>query len=147
MVIKIIGCGGIGGIVTRGVHKLANASKNKIILIDNDTFEFGNISRQTFSTFGNKAEVLAEELSSLPHNVASIVANSDRYTFGCSSPTRIGDKQIIFCCVDNHFTRAIVNAHCKELANVTLISGGNEIQDGNVQFVVKKRGKIVAGDY
>ena len=43
-------------------------------------------------------------------------------------------------CVDNHKSRMIVNNYCKNLKDVTLISGGNELTDGNVQVYLRRNG-------
>jgi hypothetical protein len=40
----------------------------------------------------------------------------------------------------------IVSNYCKELQDVTLISGGNEFTDGNVQIYVRKEGKDLTPD-
>ena len=56
------------------------------------------------------------------------------------------EGDIVFLGVDNHKTRMIVSNYCKELKNVTLISGGNEYTDGNVQIYVRKEGKDLTPD-
>ena len=48
---------------------------------------------------------------------------------------------MIFSCVDNHATRKLLSERCEELDNITLISGGNEYTDGNIQVYVKRDGK------
>jgi molybdopterin/thiamine biosynthesis adenylyltransferase len=50
----------------------------------------------------------------------------------------IKERDIIFMCVDNHKSRSIISNYCKSLQNVTLISGGNELTDGNVQIYIRK---------
>ena len=40
----------------------------------------------------------------------------------------------------------ILNNYCKQLENVTLISGGNDFEDGNVQIYIRKGGQDVTPD-
>ena len=47
--------------------------------------------------------------------------------------------------VDNHPTRALVDRHIAGLSDVTLISGGNDETDGNVQLVRRRDGLSVDG--
>ena len=49
-------------------------------------------------------------------------------------------------CVDNHKTRMLVSNYSKTLTDVTVISGGNELTDGNVQIYVKKSGTDLTPD-
>jgi hypothetical protein len=49
----------------------------------------------------------------------------------------------VFLSVDNHKTRRLVSDHCQELADVTLISGGNDFTDGNVQVYLRCGGRDV----
>ncbi len=50
----------------------------------------------------------------------------------------IEDGDILLMGVDNHKTRQVVSNYCCRLANVVLISGGNDITDGNVQVFIRK---------
>jgi hypothetical protein len=43
--------------------------------------------------------------------------------------------------VDNHATRSLVSRHAATLADLTLISGGNDYEDGNVQIYVRQKGQ------
>jgi hypothetical protein len=47
--------------------------------------------------------------------------------------------------VDNHWTRFVVDRHLATLDEVTLISGGNDETDGNVQLVRRRDGEFVDG--
>ena len=47
--------------------------------------------------------------------------------------------------VDNHPTRALVDRHIAGLTDVTLIGGGNDETDGNIQLVRRRDGYSVDG--
>jgi hypothetical protein len=42
--------------------------------------------------------------------------------------------------VDNHASRLLVSRHAATLRDLTLISGGNDYEDGNVQVYVRQNG-------
>ena len=44
-------------------------------------------------------------------------------------------------CVDNFSSRKMVQDVCLRMQTVTILSGGNELTDGNVQVFVKSRGR------
>lgn len=54
---------------------------------------------------------------------------------------RSGD--VVFLGVDNHKTRRLVSDQCQALPEVTLISGGNDYTDGNVQVYIRHAGRDV----
>ena len=141
--IKVIGLGGIGGWLVEPlcVH-LANSKETyDLTLIDGDSFELKNISRQRFASFDNKAAVVADKLkkqysaNNIQFNSKGVYINEDNV----SRHIREGDT--VMLCVDNHATRKVVSDRCEELKNVTLISGGNELTDGNVIYYDRKDGK------
>jgi len=153
--VKLIGLGGVGSIVARyGAVFLASLDQEaRLVLVDGDTFEYSNASRMLFSTFGNKATVLRNEL--LPRfsdSTLSILAVEEYATLdNVARIVQPGD--ICLLCVDNHATRKLLHDHCSQLAEVCLISGGNDGVGkdssgavrrgtyGNVQIHVRRRGK------
>lgn len=147
MNIKIIGLGGVGTILVERLCRFLNYGADlsaNITLVDGDTYEEKNYERQEFSGFGNKAEVKATDLElqfpTLPLDVYPAFVNEATL----SDVIKEGD--IIFMCVDNHKSRMIVNNYCKQLKNVTLISGGNELMDGNVQTYIRRDEKDLTPD-
>ena len=138
MNIKIVGLGGVGSILSERLCRFLNYGAEipaDITLVDGDSYEEKNFERQEFSTFGNKAEVKASDLEiqfpNIPLDVYPAFVNETTL----SDVIKEGD--VIFLCVDNHKTRMIVNNYCKQLKDITLISGGNELTDGNVQIYVR----------
>ncbi len=145
--ILIIGLGGIGGALAEPLARFLNYSDRKpeIIMIDGDRCESGNLSRQRFDVSQlrmNKAEAwmrrlnrefTALDFSAVPH-----------YVTPGNIRTLIYPGDTVMLCVDNHATRKLVQEHCLRLKTVTLISGGNDYTDGNVQVFRKKNGRMLS---
>lgn len=112
-----------------------------LTLIDGDTYEESNKTRQRFSRLGNKARVTRDYLwDQFPElNLKAV----DEYISEENIVYLIRERAIIFLCVDNHATRKLVSDRCQELDNITLISGGNDYLDGNVIYYHKFEGKDV----
>ncbi len=148
MNIKIIGLGGIGSILVERLCRFLNYSQNDtsfaITLIDGDEYEDKNYERQEFTKFGNKAEVKANELKMQYLNLMTDYVTE--YINADTVSRVINEKDVIFLCVDNHKTRMIVSNYCKTLNDIILISGGNELTDGNVQIFVRKGGVDLTPD-
>ena len=142
MRIVIIGLGGIGGLLANLVWKLCDNPQNELILIDGDEFELGNMPRQYFKKIGNKAECWTKMISDF--SPTCHVSYLPEFYPGSY---RISDGDIVLIGVDNHYVRRLINEDCKKLRNITVISGGNELTDGNAQFFVIKDGTKVAGDF
>ena len=52
----------------------------------------------------------------------------------------IGEGEVVFLMVDNHASRHLVSRHASTLADLSLISGGNDYEDGNVQVYIRQGG-------
>lgn len=130
--IKVIGLGGIGSHLIEPLCLYANQiGETEIVLIDGDSYENKNRSRQVFDQPEvNKATATFERLSGKFQNLhfkckTTYVNESNIISF-------IRENDIIMLCVDNHATRKLVSNRCQELNNIVLISGGNDYSDGNV---------------
>jgi molybdopterin/thiamine biosynthesis adenylyltransferase len=82
-----------------------------------------------------KARELAQEFENLSLRAAPEFVTEENV----SRLLREGD--VIFLMVDNHASRKLVSGHAATLANVTLISGGNDFSDGNVQVYLRREGR------
>jgi len=127
--VKLIGLGGVGGIVARyGAVFLASlGSPVRLVLIDGDAFEPSNATRMVFGACGNKAAVTREEL--LPRFADSPLALHAIETFVTEENVGrlIQDGDFVLLTVDNHATRKLVNDHCSaRLKSFCVISGGND---------------------
>ena len=141
MNVVIIGLGGIGSHLVRPLCRYLNELKEEttVTLIDGDTFEPKNENRQEFDGFGNKAEVLATELAEKYPKLN--ISGKAWFVTADNVYVAINDKDIVFCCVDNHATRNVVSGRCNGLKNTVLVSGGNDYSDGNVQVFIREDGK------
>jgi molybdopterin/thiamine biosynthesis adenylyltransferase len=144
--IVLVGLGGIGSqLVPSLVRYLAFRPEPRptLVLVDGDAYEPGNRLRQVFpeSAIGsNKAEALAEAY----RGGLTVQAVAD-YLTEANVATVIRDGDVVLLAVDNHWTRFVVDKHLALLDEVTLISGGNDETDGNVQLVRRKDGEFVDG--
>src|ERR671924_2033126 len=115
----------------------------RLVLVDGDAYEPSNRERQVFpeSAIGsNKAEALAKAY----RGGLTVQAVAD-YLTEANAATVIRDGDIVLLAVDNHWTRFVVDRHLATMDEVTLISGGNDETDGNVQLVRRRNGEFVDG--
>lgn len=144
--IKVIGAGGIGLCVLPILCRFLNYNVEKfpdvqLSLIDGDHFEERNRERQDFVEVGPKASMTAEKYRDefplltifdhpvyvADHNVIQLIREGD----------------IVILCVDNHKTRKLISDRAEELKNVTIISGGNELTDGNILVHIRRDDKNI----
>jgi molybdopterin/thiamine biosynthesis adenylyltransferase len=126
--VKVIGLGGVGGIVTRYLTMFLASFHTpvRMVLIDGDHFELSNASRMYFSGHGNKAAVTRKDL--LPRFAESQLAliAVEEFITPENAGRLILDGDLVILAVDNHATRKLVNDHCARLRDICLISGGND---------------------
>ncbi len=145
--IVLVGLGGIGSqLLPSLVRYLAIRPEPRplLVLVDGDAYEPGNRTRQVFpeSAIGvNKAEALAEVYRGL-----TVQAVAD-YLTDENVAEIIRDGDLVLLAVDNHWSRFLVDRHLAGLQEVTLISGGNDETDGNVQLVRRRGGQFVDGPW
>ena len=140
----VIGQGGIGSYLTLALCRYLNFTNycKKVVLVDGDRYSRGNLERQNIKATDetkNKAQAQSEQLRTW-FNTLTLVPVPEFVTVKNVSEI-ISEKTIVFLAVDNHATRKIVSDQCKRLQNVVLISGGNELIDGNVQVFLKRNGR------
>lgn len=145
--IVVVGLGGVGSILIEKIGRFLNYAADThadITLVDGDDYEVKNYMRQEFGRTGSKSDIKAKEVGYKFRNLS--LTPIKLYI----DPTNVGsiiqDGQIVFLCVDNHKTRMIVSNYCKTLKDIILISGGNELTDGNVQIYVRKGGVDLTPD-
>jgi len=146
MQIVIVGLGGVGSLLSQSLARFLNYSdiEASILLIDGDTYEVKNYERQEFEEIGKKAEVKYIELSAKFQKVEFDYFTE--YVDEENISELIREDDIVFVCVDNHKTRNMINSYAQNLKNVTLISGGNEYHDGNVQIYIRRGGADLTPD-
>jgi molybdopterin/thiamine biosynthesis adenylyltransferase len=127
--IKLIGLGGVGGIVARYLSIfLASLQRTlRLVLIDGDDYETINKSRMLFTAHGNKASVTWAELRTHFADSSLTMAAIQEYVTRSNIERLIHNGDIVILAVDNHATRKLVSDFCRSsLDNVCLISGGND---------------------
>lgn len=139
--IKAVGIGGIGCALLPFLCRYLQYSgaKARLTLIDGDRFERANASRQSFSRLGNKAEVKAQELAQEFDSLS--VRAVPEFVTAANVSRLIKAGEVVFLMVDNHASRKLVSDHAATLAGITLISGGNDFVDGNIQVYVRREGR------
>jgi hypothetical protein len=155
--VKLIGLGGTGGIAARYLVAWAAARGEpaRIVLVDGDDFEPRNAERMLFSRPGNKAAVVRADL--LPYAAGSLVTLDavEEYLRPDNLARLVREGDVVLLAVDNHATRKLVAGHCATLADVTLVSAGNDGVGpdsagrvlrgtyGNVQLHLRRAGRDV----
>lgn len=126
--VKVIGLGGVGGIVARyGAMFLASLDRGiRLVLIDGDAFEPSNATRMYFSGCGNKAEVTRTDLLPRFADSRMTLAAIPEFVSPQNVERLVREGDIVLCCLDNHASRKLIGDHCATLQNVCLISGGND---------------------
>ena len=145
MEIKIIGLGGIGSSLAPFISRylsFANPGGSvSVTLIDGDSYEEGNRDRQVFAELENKvgetADRLNREFPGITHMGLGEYVTQENIDF------TINEEDLVLLAVDNHMTRKIVSEHCERLNDITLISGGNDLEDGNVLVYIKRGRKEI----
>lgn len=143
MEISIIGLGGIGSVLSNTLSRYIDSKQSNVTmnLVDGDDYEIKNLERQEFIGYGNKAAIKAKELRSKFSNITF----NDYQTFlnEVTAPEIIKENSVVFVAVDNHKTRRLISNYAKKLNDIIIISGGNELTEGNVQIYIRKGGADV----
>ena len=145
--IVLIGCGGIGSQLAGPlVRYLASRPEPHplLVLVDGDAFEAGNLNRQA-CTIGDLGTNKAEALARVARSAGLAVGVITEYVTGANVGQIVREGDLVFLAVDNHPARALVDRHVATLVDATLISGGNDETDGNVQIVRRRDGWSVDG--
>jgi hypothetical protein len=125
---KLIGAGGVGGIVASylSLFLASLATPSRLVLIDGDSFEPSNRSRTLFFGQGNKAGRVRDSLIAHVADSPLTLIAVEEYVTRDNAGRLIGEGDIVLAAVDNHATRKLLSDHCCTLDEVCLISGGND---------------------
>lgn len=142
--VAIVGVGGIGSVV---IEQLARVGVADLILIDDDEIESSNISRLVGATLGDvgkpKADVIANHARSLGvERVTSITKSAIQQDV----LMQLRGRDIIFNCVDNDRTRAVINRFSYQYL-IPVIDMGTRLdaREGEITGAAG-RASIVGGD-
>jgi len=143
MNIRVIGTGGIGLCLLPTLCRYVNYKEGlfpepTIHLVDGDEFEERNRERQGFRLHGNKAQVTAEELQDQFGRINFV--SHESYVDVENVVRHVRENDIVLLCVDNHKSRKLVSDRACELRNVVVISGGNDLVDGDILVHIRRDG-------
>ncbi len=142
MQIKIIGLGGIGSSLASFVGRylcFLDRGEIYISLIDGDRYDERNRERQVFTDLGGKAEITVERLNEeFDHSEFLNFQACPVYITPENIEFYIEEGDIVLLAVDNHMTRKVISEYCVGLKDITLISGGNDLEDGNVLVYIRR---------
>jgi len=140
MRIVIIGIGGIGSHLLLPLLQYLKGKYIEVMLVDGDIYETKNKDRQVVPEIGmNKADTTVNYYRNMGFD---FIGSIPEYVTPENISHIIREEDIVLLGVDNNATRKLVDIYIQNLENVTLISGGNELEDGNVQVVHIENGLI-----
>jgi hypothetical protein len=84
-------------------------------------------------------------LARVARSIGLAVQVVTEYVSGANVGHVVREGDLVLLAVDNHPARALVDRHLASLRDATLISGGNDETDGNVQLVRRRGGWSVDG--
>lgn len=136
--IAVIGVGGIGSLV---IEQMVRAGLRDIILVDDDKVEESNVSRLFGATTADngkpKVTVVAAHLKTIGAASVKTIAKS---AISQSVLMQLRDRDIVFACVDNDRTRAILNRFaCQYL--IPVIDHGTRL-DGRQGKITAAAGRV-----
>jgi hypothetical protein len=145
--IDVIGIGGIGSRLVEPLCRtlVYNKIDARIMLFDGDVLDRGNLDRQEFnfgSTGQNKASAKAEDLRKLFPDLK--VSAREEYLKE-ENLWLIREGHFVFVCVDDKFgafsVAKMMTQRMSMLQNAVLISGGNDLFEGTIQFQIRRGGQ------
>ena len=134
----LIGLGGIGSNLVTNLARFSTYRRPPlpIVLIDGKSFRIGNQIRQHYYREGtNKAISAAEDLQRIFPDLD--IRIHEAFITSSNASLFIKERDIVLSCLDNHSSRRDVSHRIEVLKNGILISGGNELVDGNVQIHIR----------
>jgi len=153
---KLIGLGGVGGIVARylSIYLGSLEVDTRLVLIDGDAFDDTNVTRMCFSRFGNKAAVVRDDILQHSGDSRLTLLAIEEFVSKENLERLIQPGDVVVLAVDNHATRKLVNDFCATRRDdLCLISGGNDGIEvdaagrqlrgtyGNVQIYLRRGGE------
>ena len=144
--VLVIGLGGIGSQLLPSLAHYLHHRKfaGPVVLMDGDLYEEKNLNRQLVPEDGlgmNKAEALAIQFGNrLPTLTFEALPF---YLDEMNADMIVQEDDFVICGVDNHYTRRLIDEQVAKLKNVTYVSGGNDLTDGNAQVVRRRKGKNI----
>lgn len=168
--VTIIGAGGIGSWLAHGLARQMEYQRpgSAIIIVDGDTYEPKNVERQTFTAMGNKADVIAADLTTSgqfprtmfipqPYWVVEegkgVQESDETEEDGSPAAGKIPAREllhegaVVFNVVDNYAARKIVFDAAQEFENIDVFTGGNDDKFETFVYHYRRRNGIDVTDH
>jgi len=130
----VIGCGGLG---TNAAVHLVGMGIGRLILVDGDVVNKGNLNRQFLYTPDDvgryKAKVLEKRLES--YNPEIEITSITDFIYNSTDLNCCRSCDIVLLCVDNAQARKMVQQFCDE-ASIPLVNGGVDNTYGTVYLYI-----------
>ena len=144
MKLIIVGLGGIGSHLLLPLMQYVNYEEkvfDEIWLVDGDSYEDKNNRRQhVVKNLENKAIAQVEYYREVFPNLTLMFI--DKYINTDNISKIVSDGDVVLLCVDNNKTRKLFEDYFDKVDNLTVISGGNELYDGNIMITHKVQGEL-----
>lgn len=148
-----IGCGGTGSYVSVPLAKYIShhqllGGRTTLKLVDGDVFELKNLERQNFDAIAiaaPKALAIAEQIKTTLGSALNLdLEVIHEYLLESNIDSILTDDSTILLCPDNAKCRILVQEWAlQKCKNVTIISAGNDYDDGQVQVMMIKNGELI----
>lgn len=111
--IAVIGCGGIGG---QTIEMLARMGVGELVLVDEDSFDWTNLNRQTLATTEEiglvKSEIAKQKIEKINPYVK--VTSFNEHVDESNIDKILNDTDIVIDALDNIITRVIVSRKARD---------------------------------
>lgn len=143
--IVVIGAGGTGSALFQSLCRYLYSQEyaGRIIIVDGDTYDVGNIKRQQFRSeeIGmNKALAQANLINSLLPYFEDRLHYIDKYLSKDDLDDLLCDHTVVFNCADNNAIRKYVEEASKKYDNFVHICCGNDLLTGQVSICIRENG-------
>jgi molybdopterin/thiamine biosynthesis adenylyltransferase len=144
--VRFIGLGGVGRRAAEPICRTllyqSGGALPEITFIDGDAYESRNVQRQPCTDDDavkqvNKAESAAMEMKRL---LGIDVVAYPNYLIPRNAPHLLKDGDLIIAGVDSFAVRKLIVDFAEQRDNIIVVSGGNELTDGNVQVFIRRNG-------
>ena len=145
--VALPGCGGIGYHLAEAVSRLLStvAVPPELFLVDGDIIEDHNCERQFFKgVVGQaKAQALTDiTVAKFPEGpIIPVVSYLNKDSLRIHRNRWLREPVIVLAGVDNNATRCLIEDEVTRLKNAILITGGNEVVDGQVHIFARANRK------
>jgi molybdopterin/thiamine biosynthesis adenylyltransferase len=132
--VSVVGAGGLGGNV---IEMLARLGVGTLVIIDRDSFEQSNLSRQILATERNlgcsKADEAVKRINCINSDVAAM--GIPAYLVEENAAELLKGSEVVVDCLDSIESRRVLQKTCRELG-IPLVHGAVDAWEGEVLTVM-----------